>query len=180
LIDTRLAHTASTGRISARWRRPRAGLRARHIGFIFQSFHLLAHRTIEENVMLGGLYARVGRAERSKRATEALRRVGLGHRLGFPPARLSGGERQRVAIARAIAKRPSLLLCDEPTGNLDTNSTASILDLLDEMRNDGLTILVITHDPMVSARADRTARMIDGTLLHEGARATQEAESWQR
>ena len=157
----------------------RAGLRARRIGFVFQSFHLLPYRSIEENVMVGGLYARVPRAERAANAEAALRRVGLGHRLGFLPGRLSGGERQRVAIARALATHPSLLLCDEPTGNLDTSNTAAILDLFDELRADGLTIVVITHDASVSARSDHRARIVDGTLFSEDdVREGAEAQLW--
>jgi putative ABC transport system ATP-binding protein len=157
----------------------RAGLRAHRIGFVFQSFHLLSHRSIEENVMLGGLYARSSRSARASRAGGALRRVGLGQRLGFSPAKLSGGERQRVAIARAIATRPRLLLCDEPTGNLDTTNTAAILDLFDELRADGLTIVVITHDAAVSARADRRVHMVDGVLVDEDEDApAREVQPW--
>jgi putative ABC transport system ATP-binding protein len=143
----------------------RAALRGSRIGFVFQSFHLLAHRSVEENVMLAELYTRRGRRGRRERAVAALERVGLGHRLGFVPTRLSGGERQRVAIARALVGRPSLLLCDEPTGNLDSANTASVLDLFDELRAQGLTLMVITHDETVSDRAGRRVRMIDGRLV---------------
>jgi putative ABC transport system ATP-binding protein len=146
--------------------RQRAALRGRRIGFVFQSFHLLLHRPVEENVMLAELYRGESRSGRFERAVAALERVGLGHRIGFLPTRLSGGERQRVAIARAIVGRPSLLLCDEPTGNLDSENTASVLELFDQLRDDGLTILVITHDPEVAAHARRVVRMVDGRL-HE-------------
>lgn len=142
----------------------RTGLRAHRIGFVFQSFHLLAHRTVTENVILSMLYNSVPPRERRPRAMAALDRVGLTHRAGFLPGRLSGGERQRVAIARAIATRPAVLICDEPTGNLDSASTESVLELFDDLRADGLTLLVVTHDDAVSARAERTLRMHDGRL----------------
>ncbi|WP_283133601.1 ABC transporter ATP-binding protein [Rhizohabitans arisaemae] len=142
----------------------RTALRGSRIGFVFQSFHLLATRTVEENVMLAELYRKHDRRRRRKRALDALDRVGMGHRVGFTPDRLSGGERQRVAIARAIGGDPALLLCDEPTGNLDSDNTASVLDLFDELREQGLTIVVITHDDVVSGRADRVVRINDGRL----------------
>ncbi len=143
----------------------RAALRGRRIGFVFQSFHLLSHRTVEENVMLAELYRGAkGRRGREQRALAALRRVDLGHRLGFLPTRLSGGERQRVAIARAIVGEPSLLLCDEPTGNLDSATTASVLELFDELRTQGLTVMIITHDADVAAHAERRVEMVDGRL----------------
>jgi putative ABC transport system ATP-binding protein len=146
----------------------RTFVRGRTIGFVFQAFHLLPHRTVVENVALAMLYARTNRDERTDRALDALDRVGLGHRTEFRPVQLSGGERQRVAIARAIVGRPSLLLCDEPTGNLDSASSATILELFDELRRDGLTLVVITHDPDVSNHAERRVSMMDGTLI-EGA-----------
>ncbi len=142
----------------------RAGLRGRRIGFVFQSFHLLSHRTVEENVMLAELYRGAKRSGRRDRAVAALERVGLGHRLGFLPTRLSGGERQRVAIARAIVGEPSMLLCDEPTGNLDTANTQSVLELFDDLRSNGLTVVIITHDLSVAERAERRVRMVDGEL----------------
>ncbi len=142
----------------------RTALRGREIGFVFQSFHLLPHRTVLENVVTGMLYNRTPRRQRRGRATEALERVGLGHRIGFTPTKLSGGERQRVAIARAIAAGPSLLLSDEPTGNLDKATTESLLDLFDELRSDGLTLIVITHDAAVSRRADRRIEIVDGVI----------------
>jgi putative ABC transport system ATP-binding protein len=144
--------------------RKRAGVRGRRIGFVFQSFHLLSHRPVEENVMLAELYRGESRSGRYDRAVAALERVGLGHRIGFLPTRLSGGERQRVAIARAIVGQPSLLLCDEPTGNLDSENTLSVLALFDQLRDQGLTIVVITHDSDVAARARRHFRMVDGRL----------------
>ncbi|OUC97511.1 ABC transporter ATP-binding protein [Streptosporangium minutum] len=208
----------------------RTRLRGRKIGFIYQSFHLLAHRTVAENVMLAEVYGRSGRAWREKaglgrprpgrtdrgrtgngpagravtgnepasrgktrgaptaaptdapagaavdgygrrgrraRAEEALEKVGMTHRLDFLPDRLSGGERQRVAIARALMGGPSLLLCDEPTGNLDSRNTGAVLDLFDGLRDQGLTLLVITHEDAVSSRAGRRVRISDGILTEE-------------
>ena len=147
----------------------RTGLRAHRIGFVFQSFHLLSHRTVLENVILSMLYGNVPRAERRERAMAALDRVGLTERAGFLPSRLSGGERQRVAIARAIVTRPPILLCDEPTGSLDSATSESILELFEELRGDGLTIVVVTHDPLVSARAERVISMHDGRAAEEAA-----------
>ena len=142
----------------------RTSLRGSEVGFVFQAFHLLPYRSVIENVATGLVYNRTPRRSRRRRAAEALERVGLGHRMNFTPRQLSGGERQRVAIARAVASRPTLLLCDEPTGNLDTRTTESILDLFDELRADGLTLVVITHDELVSLRAERRAQMVDGEL----------------
>jgi putative ABC transport system ATP-binding protein len=144
--------------------RDRAGLRAERLGFVFQSFHLLGHRSALENVMFGGMYQGVKRTERRRRALDALDRVGMTHRAGFRPDRLSGGERQRVAVARALAVHPSILLCDEPTGNLDSVTTDSIMELIDGLVSDGLTVCVITHDRAVAARAQRRVRIIDGRL----------------
>nr|WP_275413957.1 ABC transporter ATP-binding protein [Catellatospora chokoriensis] len=142
----------------------RTALRARRIGFVFQTFHLLAHRTAVENVAMGMLYTGMRRAERAERAAAAVAQVGLSHRQDALPGTLSGGERQRVAIARALVARPSLLLCDEPTGNLDSVATRAVLELVDELRVDGLTVVLITHDPAVAARGDRTLTMNDGKL----------------
>ncbi|QCB93024.1 ABC transporter ATP-binding protein [Cellulomonas shaoxiangyii] len=144
--------------------RERASLRATRIGFVFQAFHLLPHRTVLENVLLATVYSGVPRAERRDRAVAALERVGLGHRLDFLPTVLSGGERQRTAVARAVVSRPRVLLADEPTGNLDSDSSASVLELFDELHAEGLTLLVITHDDDVSARAQRRVRISDGRL----------------
>ncbi|WP_329488343.1 ABC transporter ATP-binding protein [Kitasatospora sp. NBC_01246] len=151
----------------------RTALRGRRIGFVFQSFHLLPHRSAAENVALALLYTaargRRAAAERRERAREALVRVGLGHRADALPSRLSGGERQRVAIARALVGRPALLLCDEPTGNLDTATARSVLALLDDLHAQGLTLLLITHDPQVAARGRRTVAIRDGVLREVGA-----------
>ncbi len=142
----------------------RAGLRCRGIGFVFQSFHLLGHRTVTENVTLADIYRKASRADRRERAAAALDRVGLAHRAQFFPTKLSGGERQRVAIARALNGSPRLLLCDEPTGNLDSTTTASVLDLFAELNRHGMTIVMITHEHEVAARARRQVRIIDGVL----------------
>jgi macrolide transport system ATP-binding/permease protein len=142
----------------------RAGLRSRRIGFVFQSFHLLPHRSVLENVMLAEVYRRQSRHGRRERALEALERVGLSHRAEFLPTKLSGGEKQRVAIARALVGSPSLLLCDEPTGNLDSKSSASILNLFDTLNQQGLTLAVVTHDETVARRATRRVHIMDGKL----------------
>lgn len=146
----------------------RAGLRSRRIGFIFQSFHLLPYRTVLENVMLAEVYRRRTGQGRRERALAEIRRVGLAHRAEFLPSKLSGGERQRVAIARALMGSPSLLLCDEPTGNLDSKNTESILDFFTELNREGMTIVVVTHDENVAGRASRRVNMKDGELLGGG------------
>jgi putative ABC transport system ATP-binding protein len=144
--------------------RERASWRGRRIGFVFQAFHLLAQRSVAENVELAMVYTGVPRRHRAERARAALERVGLGHRIAFSPATLSGGERQRVAIARALVGGPSLLLADEPTGNLDSATASSILDLFDDLHGDGLTLAVVTHDEAVSSRARRRVRTVDGAV----------------
>ncbi|MDI2132541.1 ABC transporter ATP-binding protein [Yinghuangia seranimata] len=153
--------------------RDRAALRAGSFGFVFQAFHLLPYRSTEENVMLAEVYRPKGRPApprrgRRERALAALERVGLGHRAGFRPDRLSGGERQRVAIARALLGDPDLLLCDEPTGNLDGENTQVVLDVLEELNGQGLTLLVITHDEAVAERAGRRIRIADGRVVAGG------------
>jgi putative ABC transport system ATP-binding protein len=145
----------------------RTRLRRHDIGFVFQFFHLLARLSALGNVELPMLFAGVGREERRERAAQALRRVGLERRAHHRPDQLSGGERQRVAIARAVVMNPSLLLADEPTGNLDRSSAGEVMALLEEMNRDGLTLVVVTHDPAIAARARRVLRMDDGRLLEE-------------
>ncbi len=142
----------------------RAGLRSRRIGFVFQSFHLLPYRSALENVMLAEVYRKQPREGRRARALAALERVGLGQRVDFLPPKLSGGERQRVAIARALMGEPGLLLCDEPTGNLDSKSAAALLDLFEELNRQGLTLVIVTHDEKVAKRATRRVHIIDGEL----------------
>jgi putative ABC transport system ATP-binding protein len=144
--------------------RDRSTLRGRRIGFVFQSFHLLPYRTAGENVLLAQLYNRTPRAQRRIAASEALERVGLGHRIDALPTTLSGGESQRVAIARALVNRPSLLLCDEPTGNLDSQNAGTVMELFGALHASGFTIVVITHDPSVARHADRTIAIRDGVL----------------
>jgi macrolide transport system ATP-binding/permease protein len=142
----------------------RAGLRSQCIGFIFQTFRLLPYRTALENVMMAEVYRKHPRLGREARARAALERVGLGHRADFLPTKMSGGEQQRVAIARALIGSPSLLLCDEPTGNLDSRTSASILDLFDKLHREGLTLVVVTHDKAVACRASRSVHIVDGRL----------------
>ena len=144
--------------------RDRSALRGRRIGIVFQAFHLLPYRTALENVLLAELYNQTPRSARLEAAAGALGEVGLGHRLDALPTTLSGGESQRVAIARALVNRPSLVLCDEPTGNLDSRNAAALMELLDQLNADGLTIVVITHDAGVAAHAGRTVAISDGSL----------------
>ncbi|KAB2337808.1 ABC transporter ATP-binding protein [Actinomadura rudentiformis] len=144
--------------------RDRTALRGSRIGFVFQTFHLLPHRTAAENVMLAQVYNGTARARRRPAAVAALSQVGLGHRIDSLPTTLSGGECQRVAIARALVNAPALLLCDEPTGNLDSGNAARLLDLLDALNAGGLTLVVITHAAEVADRAQRVISIKDGTL----------------
>jgi ABC-type lipoprotein export system ATPase subunit len=141
-----------------------ATLRGRLIGFVFQTFNLLAHRTVVENVMLSEVYTGAPREGRRERAREALARVGIEDRADFLPVKLSGGQQQRVAIARALMGSPSLLLCDEPTGNLDSKNTDTVLGLFDDLIADGMTMLMITHDAHVAERMPRKTSIIDGQL----------------
>ena len=162
-------HTSGTYRfegvdVTALSDRERAGLRSRRIGFVFQSFHLMGHRSVVENVMLAEVYRRQSRRGRRERAMTALERVGLTNRAEFMPTRLSGGEQQRVAIARALLGSPSLLLSDEPTGNLDSKTSEKILDLFADLHEQGFTIVMITHESHVAQRADRRIHIRDGRL----------------
>ena len=146
----------------------RAGLRGRRIGFVFQSFRLLPYRSVLENVMLAEVYRKRPQAGREARARAAIERVGLLHRADFLPTKLSGGEQQRVAIARALVGSPSLLLCDEPTGNLDSKTSGDLLNLFTKLNQEGLTLVVVTHDEHVANRASRRVHIVDGRLKDIG------------
>jgi len=143
----------------------RTKLRQHQIGFVFQFFHLLARLDAQGNVELPMLFAGVPRAERRRRGAEALAAVGLTDRAHHRPDQLSGGQRQRVAIARAVVMRPSLVLADEPTGNLDRAAATDVMHLLDDMNGAGQTVVLVTHDPEVAAHARRSVRMDDGAIV---------------
>jgi putative ABC transport system ATP-binding protein len=147
-----------------------AGLRAHEIGFVFQTFHLQDPLTALDNVASGMLYTGAPLKQRRAAAQQALERVGLGHRLTHRPPQLSGGERQRVAIARAVAKRPVIVLADEPTGNLDSHSGRDVLALLHELAADGATLVLITHDSQIAATFPRQLQMRDGEIIGDERR----------
>jgi putative ABC transport system ATP-binding protein len=146
-----------------------ADLRNRELGFVFQQFHLLAEMSALDNVILPMIYAGLSAEERRQRAITALERVGLAQRLHNKPNQLSGGQQQRVAVARAIINQPGLLLADEPTGALDSRTTAEVLDLFGELHRQGMTILIVTHEQEVADRASRLVQFHDGRLLSDSA-----------
>jgi putative ABC transport system ATP-binding protein len=153
-----------------------ARVRNEFIGFVFQNFNLLARTSAAENVELPLIYAKVPPAERHKRAKEALDRVGLAHRAGHHPSQLSGGQQQRVAIARALVTRPPLILADEPTGNLDSATSAEIMKLLTELQKSGMTIVFVTHEPDIAAYAGRKLLLKDGVVVSDERQAQPQLE----
>ena len=144
-----------------------AKVRNEEIGFVFQSFHLLPRLTVLDNVAQPLVYRGIPRAERQRLATVALEQVGLGNRLGHRPNQLSGGQRQRVAVARALVGKPSILLADEPTGNLDSRTSVEIMALFDELHRSGQTVVVVTHEPDIAAHCRRTLRVSDGRIVED-------------
>ena len=154
-----------------------ATVRQKKIGFVFQSFHLVPRMNAFENVELPMVLAGQAPAERKRKVTDALGRVGLEQRLDHRPDQLSGGERQRVAIARAIVMEPTILLADEPTGNLDSQSGKEIVDIMEELNRQGLTLIVVTHDPNIGRRAGRRIGMEDGRISSDTRRETTAAET---
>ncbi len=144
-----------------------AAIRNHEIGFVFQTFNLLSRATALANVELPLIYARVSAKERHQRARQALDKVGLGDRAKHQPNELSGGQRQRVAVARALINDPSILLADEPTGNLDSRTSAEIMDLFDELNAAGNTLIVVTHEEEIAAHARRVVRLLDGKIVED-------------
>jgi putative ABC transport system ATP-binding protein len=145
----------------------RARIRNQEIGFIFQAFNLIGDLTVYENVELPLTYRGMAARERSGRVQEALERVGMSHRMKHYPSQLSGGQQQRVAVARAVVGKPSILLADEPTGNLDSRNSEAVMELLAELHKEGATICMVTHDPRFARYADRTIHLFDGRVVEE-------------
>ena len=145
----------------------RARIRNREVGFIFQSFNLIGDLTVFENVELPLTYRRLPAAERKRQANEALEKVGMSHRVNHYPSQLSGGQQQRVAVARALAGKPSILLADEPTGNLDSKNGEAVMDLLRDLHREGATICMVTHDPRYAEISERTVHLFDGLIVEQ-------------
>jgi putative ABC transport system ATP-binding protein len=154
----------------------RARVRNREVGFIFQAFNLIGDLDVYENVELPLTYRGMPGAERKQRVQEALERVGMSHRMRHYPAQLSGGQQQRVAVARAVVGRPSILLADEPTGNLDSKNAEAVMGLMDELHRDGATICMVTHDPRWARHATRSVHLFDGRVVEEQGSAEMERE----
>jgi putative ABC transport system ATP-binding protein len=154
----------------------RARIRNREIGFIFQAFNLIGDLTVYENVELPLTYRGIAAKERRERVQVALERVGMSHRMKHYPSQLSGGQQQRVAVARAVVGKPSILLADEPTGNLDSRNSESVMELLEELHKEGATICMVTHDPRFARYAQRTIHLFDGRVVEEETGAQREAE----
>jgi len=154
----------------------RARVRNREIGFVFQSFNLIGDLTVYENVELPLTYRGMKAADRKERVLAALEKVGMSHRAKHLPSQLSGGQQQRVAVARAVAGRPSILLADEPTGNLDSKNGEAVMDLLRELHREGATICMVTHDPRYARHADRSIHLFDGRVVEEDGSRQVEAE----
>jgi putative ABC transport system ATP-binding protein len=154
----------------------RARVRNREVGFIFQAFNLIGDLDVYENVELPLTYRGMPSAERKQRVQEALERVGMSHRMRHYPAQLSGGQQQRVAVARAVVGRPSILLADEPTGNLDSKNAEAVMSLMDELHRDGATICMVTHDPRWARHATRTVHLFDGRVVEESGNKEMERE----
>jgi len=145
----------------------RTRIRNREIGFVFQAFNLIGDLTVYENVELPLTYRSIGTGERKKRVQGMLERVGMAHRAKHYPAQLSGGQQQRVAVARALVGQPSILLADEPTGNLDSKNSEGVMELLQQLHREGATICMVTHDPRYASIADRTVHLLDGRVVED-------------
>jgi putative ABC transport system ATP-binding protein len=145
----------------------RSRIRNREIGFVFQAFNLIGDLNVFENVELPLTYRNMALSERRRRVEQVLDRVGMAHRMKHYPAQLSGGQQQRVAVARALGGQPSILLADEPTGNLDSKNSEAVMELLKELHNEGATICMVTHDPRYAGIADRTIHLVDGRIVQE-------------
>jgi putative ABC transport system ATP-binding protein len=153
----------------------RARIRNREVGFIFQNFNLIGDLTVYENVELPLTYRGMSAAERKERATEALEKVGMAHRTNHYPSQLSGGQQQRVAVARALAGRPSILLADEPTGNLDSKNGEAVMALLRDLHREGATICMVTHDTRFARHAEKSVQLFDGRVVEENAQELEAA-----
>src|SRR5438034_305754 len=155
----------------------RARIRNREVGFIFQSFNLIGDLNVFENVELPLTYRGMNAAERKERVVAALEKVGMGHRMKHYPSQLSGGQQQRVAVARALGGKPSILLADEPTGNLDSKNGEAVMELLRDLHREGATICMVTHDPRFARHAERTVHLFDGRIVEESVETSQGIEA---